>query len=98
LSAAKLASYISRATTRCREAVAEAGRRRVRAGEPDDQREPAEVGDNTSDIGRSGGGPEAQIALNVRYLNDVLGALRTPQVALEMQNSASAGVIRRREQ
>ena len=30
----------------------------------------------------------------VRYLNDVLGSMKTPQVAIEMQNSASAGVIR----
>ena len=54
----------------------------------------AEVGDNTSDIDAAVEGPEGQIAFNVRYLNDVLGALKTPQVALEMQNSASAGVMR----
>ena len=39
-------------------------------------------------------GPEGRIAFNVRYLNDVLGALKAPQVALEMQDAVSAGVIR----
>lgn len=53
-----------------------------------------EVGDNVSDVDASVEGPNGTIAFNVRYLADVLGALKTAQVALEMQGSNSAGVIR----
>jgi len=53
-----------------------------------------EVGDNVSDVDASVEGPNGTIAFNVRYLADVLSALKTAQVALEMQGSNSAGVVR----
>lgn len=54
----------------------------------------AEVGENSTDVDASIEGPANQIAFNVRYLNDVLGALRSSQVALEMQGPNNAGVLR----
>ena len=54
----------------------------------------AGVGGNTSVIDAAVEGPEGRIAFNVRYLNDVLGALKVPQVALELQDPASAGILR----
>ena len=53
-----------------------------------------EVGDNTGDIEADVEGPEAKIAFNSRYLNDVLGVLGKEKVALEMTTSSSPGVIR----
>lgn len=54
----------------------------------------AEVGDNMSDVDASIEGPGGVIAFNVRYVGDVLGALRTAQVAVEMQGPNNAGVLR----
>lgn len=94
LSAAKLASYFARDNNDVVKLSLKPGDGEYAPGSLTISANAAEVGDNTSDIDAAVEGPEAQIAFNVRYLNDVLGALRTPQVALEMQNSASAGVIR----
>ena len=54
----------------------------------------AEVGDNTSEVDASIDGPAAQIAFNVRYLNEALGVLKSGQVALETQTPSSPGVLR----
>ncbi len=94
LSAAKLASYFARDNNDVVKISLKPGDGEYAPGSLTISANAAEVGDNTSDIDAAVEGPEGQIAFNVRYLNDVLGALRTPQVALEMQNSASAGVIR----
>jgi DNA polymerase III subunit beta len=94
LGAAKLASYFARDNNDVVKLSIKPGNGEYAPGSLTISANAAEVGDNTSDIDAAVEGPEGQIAFNVRYLNDVLGSLKTPQVALEMQNSASAGVIR----
>jgi DNA polymerase-3 subunit beta len=94
MSAAKLASYFARDNNDVVKLSIKPGNGEYAPGSLTISANAAEVGDNTSDIDAAVEGPEGQIAFNVRYLNDVLGSLKTPQVALEMQNSASAGVIR----
>ncbi len=94
MSAAKLASYFARDNNDVVKLSIKPGNGEYAPGSLTISANAAEVGDNTSDIDAAVDGPEGQIAFNVRYLNDVLGSLKTPQVALEMQNSASAGVIR----
>lgn len=54
----------------------------------------AEVGDNTGELDGLISGSGGQIALNVRYLAEALGAMRTPQVALETQSAQSPGVFK----
>jgi len=53
-----------------------------------------EVGEDVGEIDASVTGEEAKIAFNGKYLSDVLGVLREPQVALEVTNPSSPGVIR----
>lgn len=94
LGATKLASYFARDNNDVVKLAIKPGNGEYGPGSLTISANAAEVGDNTSDIDAAVEGPEGQIAFNVRYLNDVLGSLRTPQIALEMQNSASAGVIK----
>jgi DNA polymerase III subunit beta len=94
LGAAKLASYFARDNNDVVKLSIKPGEGEYAPGSLTISANAAEVGDNTSDIDAAVEGPEGQIAFNVRYLNDVLTALRTPQVALEMQGPSSAGVIR----
>jgi DNA polymerase-3 subunit beta len=54
----------------------------------------AEVGDNKSQLDCMVDGEAGQIALNVRYLLDVLNVMNTSQVALETKTPGSPGVIR----
>ncbi len=53
-----------------------------------------EIGDDVGEIDAAVQGEEAKIAFNGKYLADVLGVLREPQVALEATNPSSPGVIR----
>jgi DNA polymerase-3 subunit beta len=53
-----------------------------------------EIGDDVGEIDAVIQGEEAKIAFNGKYLADVLGVLREPQVALEATNPSSPGVIR----
>lgn len=53
-----------------------------------------DVGSNISTIAASVEGPDQQAIFNVKYLSDVLSVLDTPEVALELVNSARPGVIR----
>ncbi|MFC1907444.1 DNA polymerase III subunit beta [Chloroflexota bacterium] len=53
-----------------------------------------EVGDDVGEIDAMVDGEEAKIAFNGKYLADVLGVLREPQVSLETTNPSSPGVIR----
>lgn len=53
-----------------------------------------EIGDDVGEIDATVEGEEAKIAFNGKYLIDVLSALREPQVALEITNPSSPGVIR----
>ncbi|MEX2425727.1 MAG: DNA polymerase III subunit beta [Thermomicrobiaceae bacterium] len=54
----------------------------------------AETGDNEDAVEASIEGNEAQIAFNGRYLTDILGVIRSGDVALEMTTANAAGVIR----
>jgi len=53
-----------------------------------------EIGDDIGEIDAIVGGEEAKIAFNGKYLIDVLGVLHETQVALEITNPSSPGVIR----
>jgi len=53
-----------------------------------------EVGDDVGEIDAIVEGEEAKIAFNGKYLTDVLGVLRETQVALEITNPSSPGVLR----
>jgi len=53
-----------------------------------------EIGDDVGEIDATVEGEEAKIAFNGKYLIDVLGVLREAQVALEITNPSSPGVIR----
>ncbi len=53
-----------------------------------------DVGDNTATIHAAVDGPDLQIIFNVKYLSEVLQVMDTPEVALELNSSASPGVVR----
>jgi DNA polymerase-3 subunit beta len=53
-----------------------------------------EIGDDVGEIDAAVEGAEAKIAFNGKYLIDVLSALKESQVALEITNPSSPGVIR----
>jgi DNA polymerase-3 subunit beta len=54
----------------------------------------AEVGDNTSQMDCTVDGEAGQIALNGKFLLDVLNVMRTPQVAIETKTYQSPAVIK----
>ncbi len=54
----------------------------------------AETGDNETEIDALVDGNSIEIAFNVKYLNEVLGVIDTPQVALETTSESSPGVIK----
>jgi DNA polymerase III subunit beta len=54
----------------------------------------AEVGDNKTQLDCVVDGEAGQIALNVRFLMDVLNVMDTPQVALETKTPGSPGVLK----
>jgi DNA polymerase-3 subunit beta len=54
----------------------------------------AEVGDNKTELEGQITGEGGQIALNVKFLQDTLNAIPTPQMAFEMQTKATPGVFR----
>lgn len=53
-----------------------------------------EIGEDMGDIDAAVTGEEAKIAFNGKYLADVLNVIREQQVALEITNPSSPGVIR----
>ena len=53
-----------------------------------------EIGDDIGEIDATVEGDEAKIAFNGKYLTDVLGVLSEAQVALEVTNPSSPGLIR----
>jgi DNA polymerase-3 subunit beta len=53
-----------------------------------------EIGDDVGEIDAVVQGEEAKIAFNGKYLADVLGVLREPQVSLEVTSPSSPGVFR----
>ena len=94
LGAARLASYFARDNNDVVKLSIKPGEGEYSTGNVMISANAAEVGDNTSDIDASVEGPESQIAFNVRYLGEVLAALKTPQVALETQGPSNAGVLK----
>lgn len=54
----------------------------------------AEVGDNRGELDGIVNGEGGQIAMNVKYLGEALGAIKTAQVALETQTQQSPGVLK----
>jgi len=54
----------------------------------------AETGDNETEIDALVEGDPVEIAFNVKYLNDVLSVIDTPQVAVETTGDSSPGVIK----
>lgn len=54
----------------------------------------AEVGDNRNEIDATVDGATAQIAFNAKFMSDVLNAISTAQVALELQSPSNPGVIK----
>jgi DNA polymerase III subunit beta len=54
----------------------------------------AEVGDNKTELEGQITGEGGQIALNVKFLQEALNAMGTPQVGFEMQTQAAPGVFR----
>jgi DNA polymerase-3 subunit beta len=53
-----------------------------------------DVGHNVSTINAAVDGPDQQIIFNVKYLSEVLAAMSTPEVALEVTSAARPGVIK----
>ena len=53
-----------------------------------------EIGDDVGEIDATVEGEEAKVAFNGKYLTEVLSVLHETQVALEMTNPSSPGVIR----
>jgi DNA polymerase III subunit beta len=53
-----------------------------------------DLGDNTSTVNAAVDGQELQIIFNVKYLEDVLKVISTPEVALEANGSTRPGVIK----
>lgn len=53
-----------------------------------------ETGDNVAQIDANVNGESVEIAFNVKYMNDVLSVVGTPQVALETSSSMEPGVIK----
>lgn len=53
-----------------------------------------ETGDNTAQIDADVDGEPVEIALNVKYMSEVLSVIDTPQVALETTTAREPGVIR----
>ncbi len=54
----------------------------------------AEVGDNQGELDALVHGDGNQIAMNVRFLSDALSAIKTAQLALEIQGGQSPGVFK----
>ena len=54
----------------------------------------AETGDGTTDLPAEVAGPSLEIAFNAKYLQDALGAVDTPRVALELSNATSPGTLK----
>ncbi len=54
----------------------------------------AETGDNVAQIDASVNGDPIEIAFNVKYMNDVLSVIDTPQVALETTTAMEPGVLK----
>jgi DNA polymerase-3 subunit beta len=94
LSATKRASFFARDNAGIVRLSLQPGERDLTPGSVTIAANANEVGDNASELDASIDGPGDEIAFNVRYLSDVLGVVKTGQVALETQSPSSPGVLR----
>lgn len=92
--AARLAAYFARDNNDIVKLSFEPGSGEYELGSLTVSANAAEVGENATELDASVEGPANQIAFNVKYVNDVLSALRATQVAVEMQGPNNAGVLR----
>ncbi len=53
-----------------------------------------ELGDSTGTVDATVDGPAVMILFNVKYLNDVLGVIDTPEIVLELNTPQSPGVVK----
>ncbi len=53
-----------------------------------------EIGDATGTVDATVDGPGMEILFNIKYLSDMLGVIDTPEVAFELNNGQSPGVLR----
>lgn len=91
--AVKLASFFASASQNIVKLVVDSGGD-VAPGKLTISANAAEVGDNTGELDGIVSGEGSQIALNVKFLGEALSAMKSSQVALEMQNPQSPGVFR----
>jgi DNA polymerase-3 subunit beta len=91
--AVKLASFFASASQNIVKFVVDSGGD-VAPGKLTISANAAEVGDNTGELDGIVSGEGSQIALNVKFLGEALSAMKSTQVALELQNPQSPGVFR----
>lgn len=91
--AVKLASYIATASQNVVKLTMEPGGE-LGPGRLVISANAAEVGDNTGELDAMIHGEGGQIALNVKYLSELLGVVKTAQIALETQTPSSPGVFK----
>jgi len=53
-----------------------------------------ELGDATGTVDATVDGPEVTILFNIKYLNDVLGVINTPEVVFELNTAQTPGVVK----
>jgi DNA polymerase III subunit beta len=53
-----------------------------------------ELGDSTGTVDATVDGPAVNILFNIKYLNDVLGVIDTPEVVLELNTAQSPGLVK----
>jgi DNA polymerase III subunit beta len=91
--AVKLAAYIAAAATNTVKVSIDAGSDQA-PGRLTISATAAEVGENQTVREGMVSGEGGQILLNARYVADVLGAINTPQLALELQHAQSPAIFR----
>ena len=91
--AVKLASYFATASQNAIKLTMEAGGE-LGPGRLVISANAADVGDNRGELDCMVQGEGGQIALNVRYLSDLLGVVKTAQLAIETQSPQSPGVFK----
>lgn len=91
--AVKLASYFANTSANTVKLQFETGGE-LRPGKLIISANAAEVGNNKGELDGSISGKGGQIALNVRFLTDAISAIKTPQIAIEIQTAQHPGVFK----
>lgn len=92
--AVKLASLFATANQNFIKLTMEPGEEGLAPGQVIITANAADRGDNTGTLEGAIHGEGGQIAMNVKYLNDALAAMETPQVAIETQTPQHPGVFK----